>query len=408
MIEVVNEEGVDINRYLVTNKPPATLQFVCGLGPRKATALVTRIRTKTGILETRGDLVREASLGNVIFMNCASFIRVNPDHVNLRRRSVIVDVLDDTRIHPEDYAIARKMAADAIEEEQAIDDDDNPSHQVEEVMRNPERLEELLLEDFAAELERSKGESKRMALETIRTELMHPYRDTRVPFRAPDENEVFTMLTGETDETIYPGGLVGATVVRIHDMRIGVRLDSGLEGIVSIKNVGDYGPDALREGQAVKCSILRVFKDKFLLDLSMRESDLGMASGSGHVRKDRYFDLAAEEDENARHRCRSLLLDAVVDVSDKAAQQVLHGARREASAISKLHVSRCAKYAGVTRARQHHYPPVHVERQRSFGCHVEGCRRRLPARQHSRIGQGFGYWHWKALAYRQSNLFRLG
>jgi transcriptional accessory protein Tex/SPT6 len=46
--------------------------------------------------------------------------------------------LDDTRIHPDDYGIARKMAADALEEEE-----DEGVAQVEAIIRRPQKLEDI-------------------------------------------------------------------------------------------------------------------------------------------------------------------------------------------------------------------------------------------------------------------------
>jgi transcriptional accessory protein Tex/SPT6 len=46
--------------------------------------------------------------------------------------------LDDTRIHPDDYGFARKMAADALDEEE-----DEGSSQVEAIIRRPQKLEDI-------------------------------------------------------------------------------------------------------------------------------------------------------------------------------------------------------------------------------------------------------------------------
>jgi len=39
-VEVVNKVGVDINRMILHKHAASTLQFVTGLGPRKALALL--------------------------------------------------------------------------------------------------------------------------------------------------------------------------------------------------------------------------------------------------------------------------------------------------------------------------------------------------------------------------------
>lgn len=64
-----------------------------------------------------------------------------------------MEVLDGSRIHPESYELARKMAVDALE-----CDDDNNVAAVEEILENPERLKELDLDAFAIALEKMVSE----------------------------------------------------------------------------------------------------------------------------------------------------------------------------------------------------------------------------------------------------------
>ncbi len=64
-----------------------------------------------------------------------------------------VEVLDGSRVHPETYEWARKMAVDALEYDDS-GDDANPAAALEEIMENPERLKDLDLDAFADELER--------------------------------------------------------------------------------------------------------------------------------------------------------------------------------------------------------------------------------------------------------------
>lgn len=64
-----------------------------------------------------------------------------------------IEVLDSTRIHPETYEWARKMAVDALEYDEAADDA-NPAEALEEILENPDKLKDLDLDAFAEELER--------------------------------------------------------------------------------------------------------------------------------------------------------------------------------------------------------------------------------------------------------------
>lgn len=60
-------------------------------------------------------------------------------------------MLDGSRVHPETYEWARKMAVDALEYD---DEDPNPAGALEEILDKPEKLKDLDLDAFAEELER--------------------------------------------------------------------------------------------------------------------------------------------------------------------------------------------------------------------------------------------------------------
>lgn len=64
-----------------------------------------------------------------------------------------VEVLDGSRVHPETYEWARKMAVDALEYDDTAEDA-NPAGALEEILESPDRLRDLDLDAFAEELER--------------------------------------------------------------------------------------------------------------------------------------------------------------------------------------------------------------------------------------------------------------
>lgn len=70
------------------------------------------------------------------------------------RTETYVEVLDSSRIHPETYEWARKMAVDALEYDDTAEDA-NPSGALEEILESPERLKDLDLDAFAEELDRT-------------------------------------------------------------------------------------------------------------------------------------------------------------------------------------------------------------------------------------------------------------
>lgn len=73
--------------------------------------------------------------------------------VTLYSTDSYIEVLDGSRVHPETYEWARKMAVDALEYDESAEDA-NPAGALEEILENPERLKDLDLDAFAEELER--------------------------------------------------------------------------------------------------------------------------------------------------------------------------------------------------------------------------------------------------------------
>ena len=150
IINQVNSVGVDVNRALDDERYAHMLQFVCGLGPRKGAALLKvaksleqifrdstslsqLLKRKGMMLENRSQLVTRCSMGPKVFLNCAGFIRIDSsafaDRYSLflsfflsfltcaysSAAQEYAEILDGSRIHPETYEWARKMAIDALE-----------------------------------------------------------------------------------------------------------------------------------------------------------------------------------------------------------------------------------------------------------------------------------------------------
>ncbi|KAJ1913608.1 Transcription elongation factor spt6, partial [Tieghemiomyces parasiticus] len=325
-VNVVNRVGVDVNRAVQFPHLAATLPYVAGLGPRKVASVLKRLEVVAGgRLDSRAALIINQVVTRVIFMNCASFLRVVP---------CTYDVLDDTRIHPEDYALARKMATDAleVEVEDEADDDDNPSLHVEELMHSdPAKLNELLLEDYAQELEKQLQQPKLEVLRGIKRELQHPYADPRRPYRPPTAERVFTMLTGETDDSLWVDQVVVATVQRVRERFAICKLDSDLDGFLPVSRIMEdrveQVSDVLSEGEALPCVVTQINREKFSVDLSARPSDLEYAraqNGKRHPPLDPYFDYDADQVLTARHRREAQREAASASLGTRATRVINH------------------------------------------------------------------------------------
>ena len=260
---VVNDNGVDINAAMTSTYLQTMLPFVAGLGPRKAHALVNAISTKLeGTLINRTLLISRNILTFQVFQNCASFLRIEQDMLLEADEDDVPDVLDSTRIHPEDYDFPRKMAADALNKHEEDLEGEHPSLPCKELMEDPDpadKLNTLDLDNYATMLFERKGEKKRATLHSCRGELIKPYDDLREKQTEPTPEEILTMFTGETPKTLAEGFVVSVEVLRVQEGNrmqeghIKCRLDSGIEGTIEAQHtVDNYVPGSMRLRELVR------------------------------------------------------------------------------------------------------------------------------------------------------------
>lgn len=285
MVDMVNLCGVDINEAIADSYTATLLPFVCGLGPRKATAVLKTINANGGIVNTRDELVGDPDSGKLpvvgprVWNNCASFLSIEYDSSNQTS-----DYLDNTRVHPEDYELGRKMAADALELDEedvkAEVDEGGAGAIVRKLIKDDEqeKVNDLILEEYAEQLERNYNQRKRATLETIRAELQQPYEELRRNFSILSDNEVFTMLTGETQESLCEGMIVSVNIRVAKEDFIIAKLDSGIEGRVEQQEGSDLSDIPLNRlfsmGQTAQAKLLELDRHNFSARLSLREQML--------------------------------------------------------------------------------------------------------------------------------------
>jgi transcription elongation factor SPT6 len=176
MVDMVNLCGVDINEVIGDSYSANLLPYICGLGPRKATAVIKTINANGGLVNTRDELVGDPDSGKLpvvgprVWNNCASFLSIEYDS-----STPTSDYLDGTRVHPEDYELGRKMAADALElDEEDVKgevDEGGPGAIVRKLIREDEqeKVNDLILEEYAEQLEASNtGDNSCRTSATIR------------------------------------------------------------------------------------------------------------------------------------------------------------------------------------------------------------------------------------------------
>jgi len=91
--DCVNSVGVDLN-----TASPSLLSYVAGINKTVATNIV-KYREETGRFTKRSQLKKVPKLGDKAFEQCAGFLRIPGG----------ADVLDNTSVHPESYAAAKKL-----------------------------------------------------------------------------------------------------------------------------------------------------------------------------------------------------------------------------------------------------------------------------------------------------------
>ncbi|GAB1517748.1 Transcription elongation factor spt6 [Rhizoctonia solani] len=317
IVNIVNNVGVDINRAVNDPYHRTLLPYVAGLGPRKSEALIKKLGQIGGTVVNRSNFIKQNLVPTQIFINCCGFLYVpqDPDSKEIARvrdhYEDVPDPLDETRIHYEDYDLARKMALDALE----MDDEDvvgkHPSVIVYDLMQkddNVQKLEELSLDDFAQLLKDMSNEQKRHTLNMIREELLRPFGDQRESFVPPDEWKVMTMLSGETVKTLAPGRVISVSVLRIMKSFVSVRLDSGVDGIINLEYVdrepGQSVEQVLRKGQTIQAVIIAINLKKLSVELSARATDIEKGDAQTRMPQfDQYYDKhAAQRLQDELHR----------------------------------------------------------------------------------------------------------
>lgn len=277
MVDVTNQVGVDVNLALSHEWLFAPLQFISGLGPRKAASL-QRSLVRAGPIFSRKDFVTTHGLGKKVFVNAVGFLRVRRSGL-AANSSQFIDLLDDTRIHPESYGLAQEMAKDVYEMDNgdANDDDDALEMAIEHVRDQPSFLKALNLDKYVEDKNR---ENKKETFKDIKRELIQGFQDWRKQYKEPTQDEEFYMISGETEETLAEGRIVQATVRRVQGPKAICVLESGLTGMLTKEDYADDWrdivelSDRLREGDILTCKIKSIMKNRYQVFLVARENEM--------------------------------------------------------------------------------------------------------------------------------------
>lgn len=281
-VKVVSEVGVDLNRVLVHPWMSGVVQFVPGLGPRKAASLLEGLWRPTGDprVDSRPQLKDTAlesslrpgeSLTNVVYDNAIAFIKICGS-ASLYIRDW--EPLDGTRIHPVAYPIAEKIGSDLKTGGHIKPNEQYPTA----IARDPSLLRHVDLHALIEKL-KTKNLYKELTVRALVEELKAPWADTRV-YHDFSLSDLFDLVVGKN--TLTPGALVTVTTTFL-DKQTGsweVSLPGFITGTISSSdlptdNDGQQQQHSqLRRGQNVQAQVLGVDKELFRVQLTCNISSL--------------------------------------------------------------------------------------------------------------------------------------
>ncbi len=307
LIGVINLLGVPINELDGPGQKIAMLRYVAGLGDLKAAALVNKGLGSKPLL-SRAELVTNFSLGRKVFTNCAGFIQVTAVKSKRGGKSPnsIEEPLDGTRIHPESYDLARKMAADALELDDATtlqrkqdifgsDDEDDSNfapkrddkrdkEAINLIMADPKRLDDLLLDEYAREIERLRHLPKHLTLLDIKAELQVSFPDPRDPPPATFNSSSAAMkcLTGREEAWWWRGRPLKARLSGPNRARLLEANDFEVQIASTTKSSGP--PNA-----TVTAYLIHYDAGRFSVEISLQKQ--GDSAASASIQFDPFYDF---------------------------------------------------------------------------------------------------------------------
>lgn len=239
-VDIVNLVGVEVNKATDNPYYASILKYISGFGKRKAIDFLESLQRLNEPLLARQQLITHNILHKTIFMNSAGFLYISWNEKRQKYEDLEHDQLDSTRIHPEDYHLATKVAADALEyDPDAIAEKEEQgamSEFIEILREDPDRrskLDSLNLESYAEELEKNTGQRKLNNLNTIVLELLDGFEELRNDFHPLHGEEIFQSLTGESEKTFFKGSVVPVRVERFRHNDILCITNSQVECVVN-------------------------------------------------------------------------------------------------------------------------------------------------------------------------------
>ncbi len=230
----VNSVGIDIN-----TASRQLLSYVSGIGDSLA-ANIVEYRATHGEFRSREEILDVPRLGQKAYQQCAGFMRV--------RNSA--NILDNTAVHPERYAVVERISADS-------------GHSLEQLVKNPALLDEIDLTRYVTD------DMGLPTLNDIIAELRKPGRDPREKASEFSFDESIREI-----EDLHEGMILPGIVNNITDFGAFIDLGIHVSGLIHISQMGDRRvkspSDVLKLRQQIKVKVLAVDTGRRRISLTLR------------------------------------------------------------------------------------------------------------------------------------------
>eukprot|EP00871_Galdieria_phlegrea_P000262 jgi/Galph1/1236/GphlegSOOS_G6048.1 len=302
---VCNYIGADVNQIIVHDCYQPLLRFIGGLGPHKALSILEKlmeIHQQNGDkpIASRKEFITNQLMDKKVFFSAAGFIKITDPlgergkenrgkqrsrQKGSKRNEPPLNPLERTRIHPENYGIAMKIAEEALrgenEDKKAIESD--MVKVICEVMKKPHLLEELDLEAYADHLEKLGRGKMHDTLRIICEEFESPYRDWRKTPNPVSAENLFYIITGSNPDRLRCGAMAVATNCHPNASGTGIIcvVEGEIRGYIHRNEIFDEPlasdfdlSQYLQQVSVLACRVLSINYEKFELRLSCRPSVL--------------------------------------------------------------------------------------------------------------------------------------
>jgi len=240
------------------------------------------------------------------------------------------NLLDDTRIHPDDYHWAVVVIISAMD----IDEESAYSNETLTTLRQPtnlNKLEILNLDIFAERIRKRKGTRIVAKLYLIKQEVREGFKEQRPRFESPGETTLYHLLCGQTRASLREGMLVNVAIRSITSSGIKCKLPwCGLDAWLPAQNLsaeirekfdllrnrynGDIHDEQCREERKelilihikqqthLEARVISIDKAKFSVKLSCLAIDIKNTEGRHEkpLNFDRFLNRHHEDDDSKK------------------------------------------------------------------------------------------------------------